>query len=149
MAIDSKLNDISPPKRESSRFVTPTTTLINDEEMPLEYKLLEERTGLQTSQIPQGIHQKLVRFGDEPKEKVKPGEKFDVLEYWKKNADYKDLIEIASVILANPASKHEITKDFAAFSLAASQLGDEISIENLNSFLLVSGNLEMLKDLNL
>ena len=150
MSIDTKLNESvsePPSKRESSIIVIPDD---EDEEMPLEYRLLQERTGLRTSLVPQGIHQKLVRFGDESKEKIKPGENFDVLDYWKKmeeNSVYKDLIGIASVILANPASKHEITKEFAAFSLAVSQLRDEISTDNLNSFLLVSGNLEMLKDL--
>lgn len=78
---------------------------------------------------------------------MKPGENFDVLEYWeelKSHPDYKDLTQIASVVLANPASRINLLKEFSAFSLAASQT-EGIEIEKLNDFLLVSGNLDMIE----
>jgi hypothetical protein len=78
---------------------------------------------------------------------VKPGEKFDVLEYWKElqdHQDYKDLQPIASVILANPASRIEILNEFSAFSLAVLNLEEEISVESLNDFLIVCGNLDLI-----
>lgn len=131
----------------------PNQTSQLDDELPIEYKLLFERTGgnspsTSTYKNSEGLRQKLKKFGLEAKKIVKPGEKFDVLDYWnelKDHQDYKDILPIAEVILANPASRVEILNDFSAFSLAILNLNGEISFENLNDFAIVCGNLDLVE----
>lgn len=145
----NKQTDLPPNKVENA----------DEDDVPIEYKILQQRTG-SGQRTPSSIghkdsdliHKKLMRFSLEPKVKIKPGEKFNVLDFWQKLVDhveYKEISEIAAIILSVSASQSTLSDEFIAFSHAIYHLPEgKISENEIQNYFMVKMNLDMIECVN-